>query len=168
MSLSGKAQRSGTSPISSPAPKSVRTAISARTLSLVPTSPSAIKCKIQKQCQRLQGRHAGGRRLLRPFHGLSPISTIQGQKLGRWIKFAQLSSKKGVTLGANCTIVCGHTIGNYAFYRRRCGGHKGCSGSCFDGKATRPGKYGLSANVAVAWMTRSHVWNAKKRSHTKT
>jgi Acetyltransferase (isoleucine patch superfamily) len=23
--------------------------------------------------------------------------------------------KKGATLGANCTIVCGHTIGNYAF-----------------------------------------------------
>ena len=23
--------------------------------------------------------------------------------------------KKGATLGANCTIVCGHTIGEYAF-----------------------------------------------------
>jgi UDP-2-acetamido-3-amino-2,3-dideoxy-glucuronate N-acetyltransferase len=27
--------------------------------------------------------------------------------------------KKGASLGANCTIVCGHTIGSYAFIGAR-------------------------------------------------
>ena len=32
-------------------------------------------------------------------------------------------SRRGATLGANCTIVCGVTIGEYAFVARRRGGH---------------------------------------------
>ena len=35
--------------------------------------------------------------------------------------------KKGATIGANVTIVCGVTIGSYCFYRSRCGCNKKCT-----------------------------------------
>jgi UDP-2-acetamido-3-amino-2,3-dideoxy-glucuronate N-acetyltransferase len=36
-------------------------------------------------------------------------------EIGRMSEIKPTLVKKGATLGANCTIVCGHTIGSYAF-----------------------------------------------------
>lgn len=43
-------------------------------------------------------------------YGISPRAEI-----GKMDQVRPTLVKHGATLGANCTIVCGHTIGNYAF-----------------------------------------------------
>ncbi len=49
----------------------------------------------------------------RPWY--SPMFTTLGSTYGAWMNYASLLGKKGATLGANCTIVCGYIIGRYAF-----------------------------------------------------
>ncbi len=46
--------------------------------------------------------------------------------------------KKGATLGANCTIVSGVTIGEYAFIGAGTVVKQRCAGLCLDGRCTRP------------------------------
>jgi UDP-2-acetamido-3-amino-2,3-dideoxy-glucuronate N-acetyltransferase len=41
---------------------------------------------------------------------------------------------KGATLGANCTIVCGHNIGQYAFVGAGGGHYQRCPRSCLNGR----------------------------------
>ena len=48
--------------------------------------------------------------------------------------------KKGATLGANCTIVCGVTIGRYAFVGGRGRGHQGRPGLCSGGRLAGHGQ----------------------------
>ena len=45
--------------------------------------------------------------------------------------------KTGATLGANCTIVCGVTIGAYAFIGAGCRRPARCSRMCIDGRGSR-------------------------------
>ena len=45
----------------------------------------------------------------------SPMSTIQGRQFVRKEEYRSTLVKHGATLGANCTVVCGVTIGRYAF-----------------------------------------------------
>ena len=41
--------------------------------------------------------------------------------------------KRGATIGANATIVCGHTLGEYCLHRRRRRRGRRCPGICADG-----------------------------------
>ena len=67
-----------------------------------------------EQRLRLRGRHARGRRLLRPV-----LRVHQRQQPARRDRaqdeYRPTLVKRGASIGANATIVCGHTIGEYAF-----------------------------------------------------
>ena len=63
----------------------------------------------------LQGRDPRGRGFLRTFHGVHQHLQSPGGNLRRWIRCGRRSVKKGATIGANATIVCGTTLGRYCF-----------------------------------------------------
>ena len=52
--------------------------------------------------------------------------------------------RRGASIGANATIVCGTTLGEYSLHRRRRGGHQRRARLCADGgRAGPPGRLGL-------------------------
>ena len=63
-------------------------------------------------------------------------------------EYRQTLVKRGATLGANCTIVCGHTIGALRVRRRRRGGDEGRAGLRAGGR--QPGRIS-------GWMCRCGV-----------
>ena len=44
-----------------------------------------------------------------------PMSSIRARRFRAKTEFRPTLVKRGATIGANATIVCGHTIGSYAF-----------------------------------------------------
>ena len=85
------------------------------------TSTSATTCvigdnvKIQNNVSVYDAVDARGRRVLRPEHGVHQrLQPALGGRRAR-TNTGRTLVQRGATLGANCTIVCGTTIGEHAF-----------------------------------------------------
>ena len=72
-------------------------------------------CKLQNNVSVLPGGDPGRRRLLRAVPWCSPTSTTPVPEIRKMDQVRPTLVRQGATLGANSTIVCGLTIGRYAF-----------------------------------------------------
>ena len=72
------------------------------------------KCKIQNNVNVYKGVTPEEDVFCGPSIVFTNISNPRAE-IGKMDQVRPTHVKKGVTIGANCTIVCGHTIGNYAF-----------------------------------------------------
>ena len=87
------------------------------TPNIVLIGPDAIigsKCKIQNNVSVYKGVTLEDGVFCGPSMVFTNIYNPRAE-IGKMDQVRPTLVKKGATLGANCTIVCGHTIGSYAF-----------------------------------------------------
>ena len=112
--ISEKTRKYGTFPMCYPVQESATAVISDRTSVIGPDVMIGNRCKIQNNVSVYKGVTLEDGVFCGPSMVFTNIYNPRAE-ISKMDQVRPTLVKKGATLGANCTIVCGHTIGQYAF-----------------------------------------------------